>query len=200
MQLYQRIVNARKQKGLTQEQLAELTNVTVRTIQRIETGNSVPRAYTLKALATVLDIDLSDLLTNSKTGVSTPESIVNADELEESRNFLRLLCLSCFSYLIIPFLHFLIPRHLLRKSNEQNPVVIALARKIILMQIYWLVSLHLLLFCTLVYNFIVAGYYQIATPINYLVPVFAMYLINAIIIVVNLIRLPKSLISSKQIL
>ncbi len=51
MDIAGKLVDARKRKGLTQEQLADLANITVRTIQRIERGDSIPRAYTLKTLA-----------------------------------------------------------------------------------------------------------------------------------------------------
>lgn len=67
MELYQKIVTARKQKGLTQEQLADLVNVTVRTIQRIENGGSTPRAYTLKTIATALGLNFEELVANNDT-------------------------------------------------------------------------------------------------------------------------------------
>jgi uncharacterized Tic20 family protein/DNA-binding Xre family transcriptional regulator len=47
----------RQQKGLTQEQLAELCEVSSRTIQRIETGDVDPRAYTLQCLSKALEFD-----------------------------------------------------------------------------------------------------------------------------------------------
>lgn len=56
MKLHQTISTARKNKGFTQEELAELSHITVRTIQRIEAGETIPRNYTLKAIATALDM------------------------------------------------------------------------------------------------------------------------------------------------
>lgn len=50
----------RLEKGWSQEQLAELCNLSVRTIQRIERGQK-PSLETLKALAAVFEIDVSDL-------------------------------------------------------------------------------------------------------------------------------------------
>ncbi|WDF69631.1 helix-turn-helix transcriptional regulator [Sphingobacterium oryzagri] len=50
MDIASKLIDARKRKGLTQQQLADLANITVRTIQRIERGESIPRAYTLKTL------------------------------------------------------------------------------------------------------------------------------------------------------
>ena len=153
MELYQKIVNTRKQKGLTQEQLADLSNITVRTIQRIESGESNPRAFTLKAIASVLDISFEELATdNDGDNLSNSTDSPQTPNYEDSEHFLKVFCLSCFSYLVIPFIHFLIPTHLLKKSNEQNPTIIAFAKKMIRIQLYWKAALWLLLLGTLAYN------------------------------------------------
>ncbi|MEZ4853876.1 helix-turn-helix domain-containing protein [Flavobacterium sp.] len=57
----ERISNARKTKGLTQEELAEFAKVNVRTIQRIENSENVPRGKTLNLICEVLDIDVEEL-------------------------------------------------------------------------------------------------------------------------------------------
>lgn len=44
---------------MTQEELAERTEVSARTIQRIENGEVDPRAYTLQMIAKALDVDFS---------------------------------------------------------------------------------------------------------------------------------------------
>ena len=52
-----KVVELRQQKGLTQEQLAEQCEVSARTIQRIESGEVDPRAYTLQCLSKTLEFD-----------------------------------------------------------------------------------------------------------------------------------------------
>jgi uncharacterized Tic20 family protein/DNA-binding Xre family transcriptional regulator len=52
-----KVSELRQQKGLTQEQLAERCEVSPRTIQRIESGDVDPRAYTLHCLGTALEFD-----------------------------------------------------------------------------------------------------------------------------------------------
>jgi uncharacterized Tic20 family protein/DNA-binding Xre family transcriptional regulator len=52
-----KVVELRQQKGLTQEQLAEQCEVSTRTIQRIESGEVDPRAYTLQCLSKALEFD-----------------------------------------------------------------------------------------------------------------------------------------------
>lgn len=54
-------------RGYTQEKLAELTQVDIRTIQRIETNNTIPTLETLRKLIEVLNIDDNDILLYLKT-------------------------------------------------------------------------------------------------------------------------------------
>jgi transcriptional regulator with XRE-family HTH domain len=58
-ELGKRISELRKAKGLTQEELVEKCNISVRTIQRIENGEVTPRSYTVKTILAALDIDLN---------------------------------------------------------------------------------------------------------------------------------------------
>lgn len=60
------ISETRKSKGITQEELAELSKVNLRTIQRIENNESEPRGKTLKLICEVLDIDVEDLINSNK--------------------------------------------------------------------------------------------------------------------------------------
>ena len=56
-QLGQKILELRKQKGFTQEELVAQCNINVRTIQRIEAGEVNPRSYTVKIILEVLGVD-----------------------------------------------------------------------------------------------------------------------------------------------
>jgi len=55
-----KVAELRQQKGLTQEQLSELCEVSARTIQRIESGEVDPRAYTLNCLSAALEFDFGE--------------------------------------------------------------------------------------------------------------------------------------------
>ncbi len=55
-----KVTELRQQKGLTQEQLAERCEVSPRTIQRIESGDVDPRAYTIHCLGEVLEFDFGE--------------------------------------------------------------------------------------------------------------------------------------------
>jgi len=89
----QKIQLLRKLKGLTQEDLADKTNLSVRTIQRIEKGDVDPRTYTLNVLAEALEVEIGDLL---------PESETNPDKVQSSSGWNAILHLSGFFCLLIP--------------------------------------------------------------------------------------------------
>jgi len=60
-ELGQKILELRKAKGLTQEELVSKCNINVRTIQRIETGEVTPRTYTVKIILEALGYDLNTI-------------------------------------------------------------------------------------------------------------------------------------------
>lgn len=60
--LHENLKALRKQKGLTQEELAIRLNVVRQTVSKWEKGRSVPDADILAQIAEVLDVSVSDLL------------------------------------------------------------------------------------------------------------------------------------------
>lgn len=66
-ELGRKISELRKAKGLTQEELVDKCNISVRTLQRIETGEVTPRSYTIKTILAALDYDLSTIEINDNT-------------------------------------------------------------------------------------------------------------------------------------
>ncbi|WP_396179007.1 helix-turn-helix domain-containing protein [Flavobacterium sp.] len=67
------LTSLRNEKGLTQEELVEKCNISVRTIQRIEAGEVTPRSYTIKTILAALDHNL--------------ETIKEAFSIEEPHDF-----------------------------------------------------------------------------------------------------------------
>lgn len=64
------IKDLRTQSGLTQEDLAEKTGLSARTIQRIESGNAEPRVKTLKLIASALEVDFAVFESSEVSGNS----------------------------------------------------------------------------------------------------------------------------------
>lgn len=58
-----KIKESRLAKGYTQQELSDLSNISVRSIQRIENGEIQPRSYTLKTLGGILGIAFESIQT-----------------------------------------------------------------------------------------------------------------------------------------
>lgn len=73
----------RLQRGWTQDQLAEMADVSVRTVQRLERGDA-PSLETAKALASVFEVDLSTFhperpdMTQNPTGLKATDHAATA--------------------------------------------------------------------------------------------------------------------------
>ena len=88
------IKELRIKKGMTQEELAEKTEVSARTIQRIENGQVDPRAYTLQMIAKALEVDFS---------LFTANEAEKSEETEKQNNtWLGFLHLSGILPLLFP--------------------------------------------------------------------------------------------------
>jgi XRE family transcriptional regulator, regulator of sulfur utilization len=188
MKLSQQVILARQQKGFTQEELATLTGLSARTIQRIESGESVPRSYTLKVIAKVLGLPYEHFLTAGTETITTPVSA----QTGSTRHSLEVVNLSCFSFIVVPWVHFLIPGYLLKKQNNLEERAIGWGRKIIRQQVYWIIALHLFMLLTLAYNLVqVSIFHHPQYAINYLWPFFIMYFLNAGAIIINIFHIRK---------
>ena len=60
-----KLLEVRKAKGLTQEEVAEKCGITIRTIQRIESGLVEPRIYTIKIISETIGFEFFE---SSNTG------------------------------------------------------------------------------------------------------------------------------------
>lgn len=89
------IRDLRIKKGMTQEELAEKTEVSTRTIQRIENGEVDPRVYTLQMISKALEVDYNMFLENE------PDEEQEIQQVN-TNNWLGLLHISSFIPLIFP--------------------------------------------------------------------------------------------------
>ena len=95
-ELGKKIIEPRKIKGLTQEELVEKCNLNVRTLQRIESGEVNPRDYTKKIIFIALDYSESESSTNNKNSIlsyfenmikKTYNQLQNFNEMNGSKKF-----------------------------------------------------------------------------------------------------------------
>ncbi len=89
MKLAENIVTFRKNRGLTQAQLAEALNMTAAAVSKWETGAALPDLDTLIALADFFFLPLDDLL--GRTLEEKPKVVLFAPEKEIEKVALRVL-------------------------------------------------------------------------------------------------------------
>lgn len=155
------IKELRLKKGMTQEELADKTEVSARTIQRIENGEVDPRAYTLQMIARALEVDYS-LFTENE-----PDEELEAQRVKDS-NWLGLLHFSGIIPLIFPTVL------IWHQKRDKVKGISVHYRDVISFQL-------------MVWVGILAGlwiYWRAQVPI----PLIMVFLVNAVISIVNTVR------------
>jgi transcriptional regulator with XRE-family HTH domain len=126
-----KILFYRQKLNFTQTELSEKSGLSLRTIQRIESGN-IPKNHTLKAIAKVFEIDIDELR--------------EKQEFEEDENLkfylvsIKFLNISALLFLIIPFGNLIFPI-LLWYRNRKDTLVNKVGLQIINIQIIWTIIL-----------------------------------------------------------
>ena len=124
--LTKKVKELRTRRGLSQEQLADLTLLSLRTIQRIENGENVPRGDTLKRLAVALNV--------------SPDEIIDW-QVEEDRNVLFLLNFSQLGLLAFPLLGIIIPLAIWIIKKDKVKDVDVVGKAILNFQFSWVIAL-----------------------------------------------------------
>ena len=175
--LAQRVKDLRNRKGISQEILAEESGLSLRTIQRIENNETVPRGDTLKRLSIALD--------------TSPDEIVDW-KIQEDQNYLTLMSLSALGFLFFPLLGIIIPLTMWIFKKDKLKNVNELGKSMLNFQISW----TLLLF--LYYIFILTGMFSGALSgvlpnwnfgiFTMFIPLIVLYIFNFIVTIYNAIR------------
>ena len=110
----------REQQHLTQQELSERSGVSVRTIQRIESGTE-PKGQTLKILAATLNVKEAELLEKTETPVG------------ENFTLIKIINFSSLPVTIFPPANILLPLLIMFLSKQSN----SLTRQIVNLQIFW---------------------------------------------------------------
>ncbi|MCD1118512.1 helix-turn-helix domain-containing protein [Chryseobacterium turcicum] len=126
----------RETKNLTQEELAEKSGISVRTIQRIEAG-TIPKGYTLKTLAKSLEVPEKDLLISEmiKEEITVDEVVLVTEKENDSPfNFslIKIINLSSLPLAWLPIANFLPPLLIMLFTKEKSYIV----KQIISLQIF----------------------------------------------------------------
>ena len=125
----------REQEGYTQADLAAKTGLSLRTIQRLENTNKVPKGYTLNVLAEEFNMEPSTL----------QAKYLN---IKRSRDFeittIKMINLSVLSFLGIPFGNLIFPI-IIWRNNRDSQLVDEVGRRVVNFQILFTLALSLLL-------------------------------------------------------
>ncbi|HEX8270022.1 MAG TPA: helix-turn-helix transcriptional regulator [Flavobacterium sp.] len=162
----------RTQRQMTQTELSEKSGLSLRTIQRIESG-AAAKGYTLKSIASALEIDISDLVEVDSRTVGT----INIGKA-------KTINIAALSFIVIPFGNLIFPSLLMRGTSDLTRKT---AIDILGVQILWTFISSILL--------IVSPAIQVAfkTKVPVLIVVLVLsFSINAAIIIRNAISLDKS--------
>lgn len=170
--LAQRVKRLRIQKGMSQEFLAEESGLSLRTIQRIENGESNPTGESLKRIASALNV--------------TPDEIMDWS-IKEDKKYLTFLNLSALTFLFFPLLGILIPFILWTSKKDKIKNINRLGRALINFEITW----TMLLFFIPAVLFILSktGLLQNISMSTFFVVIGLLYLFNLISILMNTIRI-----------
>ena len=134
----------RKINNLSQQQLSNISGISIRTIQRIEKNLSSGSPFILKSLCKALKIDILnlDIEPQNEEEVSENEPI-QAKNTELKR--VNLINLSALSVILFPLLNLIIPIILFLKFKKQE-INKAEGLKILSFQILWTFSTLFLMF------------------------------------------------------
>jgi transcriptional regulator with XRE-family HTH domain len=125
-----KICETRKRKGFTQEELADFAKINLRTLQRIENGETEPRSHTLKSLCKTLEINLEDILDAGKI---------------EDLNFLTYFHLSVIAAILIPLGNIILPLILWVTKKDKIVSLREQGINLINFQLNWTILLSLFL-------------------------------------------------------
>lgn len=171
-QLAKRIKELRNQKGMSQEYLAEESGLSLRTIQRVENGESNPTGESLKRLSNALNVNPDELIDWA---------------IKEDKHYLIYLNLSALTFLFFPLLGILVPFILYTSKKGKIKNINNLGKDLINYEITWTIILFLIPLLLFVISKI--GLIENITLSTFFMVIGLLYFINLILILVNTFRL-----------
>lgn len=125
----------REHRHLTQEELSEQSGVSVRTIQRIESGKA-PKGYTLRVLAKALNVAEQELLDTVAPEEPQEQEVPFSNTLsiiELDYGKVKIMNLSALPFLVVPLFNILVPLLLMHVFKIKHPIT----KQIVSLQILW---------------------------------------------------------------
>ena len=185
--LSEKLKELRGTKGLSQEQLSDMSGISIRTIQRIEGGKTIPTGDTLKRISTALDASIDGLVIH---------------EMKDDQGYLLLITLSAVSYILHPFLGILLPTLLWYFKRNKILRADETGRKLISFQITWQLAFFIYLALDtltflMCYNYSLAKWAELlkTQPIAYSIYFFNLFMILLNLLLIQFGSMPRYFLS-----
>lgn len=169
--LANKVKELRKRSGISQELLAENSGLSLRTVQRIENGETQPTGDSIKRLSSALNV--------------TPNELIDFQIIKDN-NILLLLNLSQLGFIAFPLLGIVIPLIIWTSKKDKIKDVDQVGKSILNFQISW----TLLLFFIVIGVFISTRFEQ-SLNISFaaiFITISSMYILNFIVVIFNTLR------------
>jgi transcriptional regulator with XRE-family HTH domain len=162
------IKSLREQKHLTQEELAQESGISIRTIQRIEAGQE-PKGHTAKALMEALDLDITAF---SKTPT-----------VDLNYSLIKIINISSVFVCVVPLLNIILPLAIMYYRKQFNSIT----KQILSLQILWTIASFLI--------FVLTASLTNALSLNHRLPLWVLItlvIINVILVFKNAASIDKN--------
>lgn len=182
-ELARRIKDLRNRKGFSQEELSEKSGLSLRTIQRIENGETEPRGDSLKRLSAVFDVN--------------PDELIDWT-VQEDKGLLTSLNLSSLSFMFFPVLGIIVPLIIWISKKDKVREINKTTREILNFQITWNIVFFIGLGSIMAYGFfnlesLVTKDFHVSEvslfpPLKLFIPILfqvIMYFYNIALIIIN---------------
>jgi len=167
-----RVKELRNQKGMSQEILAEESGLSLRTIQRIENGETNPTGDTLKRLSNALNVN--------------PDELIDWT-IKEDKGYLTFLNLSALTFIFFPLLGILVPFILWTSKRDKLKDINKIGKDLINFEITWTITLFFIPFLLVVLAKI--GIIESVVFRTILISFVIMYILNIIFIIINTLQI-----------
>ncbi|MEN8116360.1 MAG: helix-turn-helix domain-containing protein [Bacteroidota bacterium] len=170
--LSKRVKELRNRKGMSQEILAEESGLSLRTIQRIENGETEPTGDTLKRLSNALNVN--------------PDELIDWT-IKEDKGFLTFLNLSALTFIFFPLLGILVPFIMWTSKKDKLKDINKIGKDLINFEITWAIMLFFIPF--LLFILAKIGIFKSVTFSTILITFIVLYLLNIILIIFNTLQI-----------
>lgn len=176
----QRVKDLRSRKGFSQEHLAEIAQINLRTVQRIEAGETEPRGDTLKRIANALGVNPDELLDWAE---------------QEDNGFLAFLNVSALCFIAFPLLGIIVPLAIWMLKKDKIRNIGDVGKRLVNFQITWCLIVFLvyaIIFGGMIFNFSIPlphfNLFNLGTAEMIIILVPLLYLTNGLFIIINTIK------------